>query len=61
MPGLDSSVIAIDRVSLVRVTFERHYVLAPKVLQIMRQQQSLAQEPPREVRDSSKGVVYAFR
>ena len=61
MPGLDESLIAIDRVCLSRVTFERHYVLAPKVLHTARLQQSLAQERSRGLRDSSKGVVYAFR
>jgi len=44
MPGLDESLIAIDRVCLSRVTFERHYVLAPKVLHTTRSQQSMAQE-----------------
>jgi hypothetical protein len=38
MPGLDNSLIAIDRVNLCRVTFERHYVLAPKVLHTVRSQ-----------------------
>ncbi len=61
MPGLDKSLIANDRVSLRWVTFERHYVLAPKVLQVQRTRQSMAQERSLDLRDSSKGVVYAFK